>query len=103
MRTATPRYGLASALFKLPRAAERERVIRAQAETLLEALGLQDRWSEPRRRPALWRAQRRLEIARALATGARTLLLDEPAAGMNERETEALMHDLTELRRDNFR
>lgn len=36
-------------------------------------------------------AQRRLEIARAMATGAKILLLDEPAAGMNEQETSELM------------
>jgi branched-chain amino acid transport system ATP-binding protein len=45
--------------------------------------------------------QRRLEIARAMATGARILLLDEPAAGMNHMETAALM-DTIRLIRDRF-
>lgn len=45
-------------------------------------------------------SQRRLEIARALATGPRLLLLDEPAAGMNEVESDALFHLLSDLRRD---
>lgn len=42
--------------------------------------------------------QRRLEIARAIATGARTLLLDEPAAGMNAHETTKLMDTIREIR-----
>ena len=46
-------------------------------------------------------AQRRLEIARALATGPKLLLLDEPAAGMNPQETEELMR-MIRLIRDSF-
>jgi branched-chain amino acid transport system ATP-binding protein len=42
--------------------------------------------------------QRRLEIARAIATGARTLLLDEPAAGMNAHETTKLMETIRDIR-----
>lgn len=45
--------------------------------------------------------QRRLEIARALATGANTLLLDEPAAGLNPQETQALMQLIRRLRDEN--
>lgn len=43
--------------------------------------------------------QRRLEIARAIATGARTLLLDEPAAGMNAHETTKLMDTIRDIRK----
>ena len=44
--------------------------------------------------------QRKLEIIRALATDARVLLLDEPAAGMNHRETESLMETIARIRKD---
>ena len=47
-------------------------------------------------------AQRRLEILRALATGPKVLLLDEPAAGMNPAETEELMENIRRIR-DEFR
>ena len=43
-------------------------------------------------------AQRRLEILRALATGPKVLLLDEPAAGMNPAETEELMENIQRIR-----
>ncbi|WP_165175301.1 ABC transporter ATP-binding protein [Desulfovibrio sp. ZJ369] len=59
---------------------------------LLETVHLQDLWNEKARNLA-YGAQRRLEIARALATQPRMLLLDEPAAGMNPQET----HELEEL------
>ena len=45
--------------------------------------------------------QRRLEIARAMSTGAKLLLLDEPAAGMNANETKSLMNTI-HLIRDQF-
>ncbi len=56
---------------------------------LLESLHLQDLWNE-RARNLAYGAQRRLEIARALATEPRMLLLDEPTAGMNPQETREL-------------
>lgn len=43
--------------------------------------------------------QRKLEIARALATGPKLLLLDEPAAGMNPQETQELMDTITLIRK----
>ena len=56
---------------------------------LLESLHLQELWNEKARNLA-YGAQRRLEIARALATEPRMLLLDEPAAGMNPQDTHEL-------------
>lgn len=67
---------------------------------LLENVHLDDLWNETARNLA-YGAQRRLEIARALATEPRMLLLDEPAAGMNPQETrelEALIRQIREER-----
>ncbi len=71
------------------------KTIREEQETidssyeLLEAVGLANLWNETSRNLA-YGAQRRLEIARALAAEPRLLLLDEPAAGMNPQETNEL-------------
>jgi branched-chain amino acid transport system ATP-binding protein len=81
--------GLGSVLFRLPgfRLEERQAVARARAA--LEIVGLAD--TAGRRAGSLsYGDQRRLEIARALAPEPKLLLLDEPAAGMNPAETEAL-------------
>lgn len=67
---------------------------------LLKAVNLQQLWNEQAHNLA-YGAQRRLEIARALATDPRLLLLDEPAAGMNPQETlelEALIRHIRETR-----
>lgn len=69
------------------RAEEQETVDKSYE--LLEAVGLADLWNEASRNLS-YGAQRRLEIARALATEPAMLLLDEPAAGMNPQETQEL-------------
>lgn len=91
-------YGMWSSGLKLPTERRIEAEIEQHAEKLLKELGLFDRRQEPAG-SLPYGPQRRLEIARALATGARILLLDEPAAGMNDKETEQLMHDLLDIRR----
>lgn len=68
--------------------------------SLLETVHLQDLWNEKACNLA-YGAQRRLEIARALATEPRMLLLDEPAAGMNPQESIELMHFIQAIR-DHF-
>ncbi|HEX4124511.1 MAG TPA: ABC transporter ATP-binding protein [Tepidisphaeraceae bacterium] len=78
----------------------REREVRLQALRLLRTFGLDGRARETA--DALpYGDQRRLEIARALATGPKILLLDEPAAGMNPQEKLQLM-DLIRFVRDSF-
>jgi branched-chain amino acid transport system ATP-binding protein len=80
-----------------PRAHADERAIDAKARALLDVLALTD-VATTRAADLPYGRQRRLEIARALATDPQLLLLDEPAAGMNPQETEALMHLIEEVR-----
>jgi branched-chain amino acid transport system ATP-binding protein len=82
-------------MFRLPRARREEREIRRRAEEKLSFFGQRlvgYRWDQPAYSLS-YANRRRLEIARAMATNARLLLLDEPAAGMNPVET----HEITEL------
>lgn len=89
--------GLFDAVCQTPRFARTERATTETAENLLELLDLHDlRHESARNLP--YGDQRRLEIARALATKPRLLLLDEPAAGMNPQESEDLMHLIRRLR-----
>jgi len=85
------------ALLLSPGFQREEEEIRLRAEELLEVMGLsQRRFEEARNLP--YGEQRRLEIARALGTRPRVLLLDEPAAGMNTREKADLMALIRQLR-----
>jgi ABC-type branched-subunit amino acid transport system ATPase component len=83
------------AMLRLPRARREERQIRRNAEEKLSFFGQRlvgYRWDQPAYSLS-YANRRRLEIARAMATEPRILLLDEPAAGMNPAET----HEITEL------
>jgi branched-chain amino acid transport system ATP-binding protein len=85
--------GVVSGALGLPVARAEEQDIRRRAWELLERVGLADRAGEAAR-GLPYGDQRRLEIARALALGPDTLLMDEPAAGMNadeKRELSALV------------
>ena len=89
--------GPLAALAWLPRVAREEREARARASALLARLGLADVAAVEAGSLPLGR-QKRLEMARALATGPRCLLLDEPAGGLNPTETRALMELIVRLR-----
>lgn len=80
------RTGILGALLRDPRSRREEQASIDKSYELLETVNLQDLWNEKARNLS-YGAQRRLEIARALATEPRMLLLDEPAAGMNPQET----------------
>jgi branched-chain amino acid transport system ATP-binding protein len=90
--------GLADSVLATPRSTQEERNIIDRSVALLESFNL-GRYKDHLARSLPYGEQRRLEIARTLATEPKLLLLDEPAAGMNPQETEALMeliHDIRE-------
>ncbi|MEA4882564.1 MAG: branched-chain amino acid ABC transporter ATP-binding protein/permease [Clostridia bacterium] len=82
-------YSMAEAVIRAGRYGAQEEQIRVKSLELLKLLHLDDKADEMAS-SLPYGAQRRLEIARALATGPRVLLLDEPAAGMNPQETSEL-------------
>ncbi|MDR1509632.1 MAG: ABC transporter ATP-binding protein [Synergistaceae bacterium] len=82
-----------------PSAAREEREIRKNARELLARLGL-DKYTDATASSLPYGAQRRLEIARALATKPSFILLDEPAAGMNPQESSELLGFIRKLRED---
>ena len=89
-----------STMFRLPSYFETENKMRERAKEILDIFGLlEDRNNLACNLP--YGKQRKLEIARALATNPKLLLLDEPAAGMNPQETAELM-DTIKFVRDNF-
>jgi len=83
------RTGVFGAILGAPRHRREEADGRAQARELLDLMGLEKRAFEPAANLS-YGDQRRLEVARAMATGAQLLLLDEPAAGFNLTEKQEL-------------
>jgi branched-chain amino acid transport system ATP-binding protein len=86
-----------SAVFQTRAQKGEEKMALAEAQRLLDFVGLR-RQGDLLARNLPYGAQRRLEIARALATKPKLLLLDEPTAGMNPRETEDLTAFIHRLR-----
>ena len=87
-------------IFRLPRYHKTEKEMDEKAMSLLEVFGLAGE-CDFKASNLPYGKQRKLEIARALATDPKLLLLDEPAAGMNPNETAELM-DTIRFVRDNF-
>jgi branched-chain amino acid transport system ATP-binding protein len=93
------RAGMFGAILRTSRQRTEEAAIEARALELLAYTGIRERANDLARHLA-YGDQRRLEIARALATEPQLLALDEPAAGMNPTETQALERLLERIRAD---
>ncbi len=91
-------YGLMSALGRTSRQARQENWIAQETADLLQIFGLQSR-NRVLARNLPYGDQRRLEIARALATQPKLLLLDEPTSGMNPTETEEVTQLIVQVRK----
>lgn len=91
--------GLWGAVLRTPSFKSEEAQIRARAQELLAYVGI-ERYAEYRARTLSYGDQRRLEIARALATDPQLLALDEPAAGMNATEKGVLRQLIGRIRAD---
>jgi branched-chain amino acid transport system ATP-binding protein len=89
--------GLLSALFGTPRARREERENRVRAHEILSFIGI-DEYSDRLARNLPYGVQRRLEIARALGTSPKLILLDEPAAGFNPQEKVELAATIKKIR-----
>lgn len=92
-------YGLTSTVLRLPSFFKEESVLREKAMKLLSIFDLHTKANDEAG-SLPYGQQRKLEIVRALATDPKIILLDEPAAGMNHKETEGLMDTIAKIRKD---
>ena len=93
------KYGLVESVLRLGRDVGEEERIEEESKKLLKIFHLEEHADEQAKNLP-YGAQRRLEIARALATKPKLLLLDEPAAGMNPQETKELMDMIEWIRKE---
>ena len=94
------KYGILSGMLRFPNFWREEKEAKEKAMALLKIFDL-DKYARMHAGNLPYGEQRKLEIARAMATEPKILLLDEPAAGMNPKETEDLMNTI-KLIRDKF-
>jgi branched-chain amino acid transport system ATP-binding protein len=94
------RTGMFGSIFRPPWVRKEERTVRERARELLAYVGLKPVSFERRATELSYGDQRRVEIARALASDPQLLLLDEPTAGMNPQESDALTGFMRKLRDD---
>lgn len=93
------KYTFFEAMFRVGRFFKEEKRIKNRAIELLEYLGMGDKINLPANSLSYGNS-RKVEIARALATNPKLLLLDEPAAGMNPKETEELCELILKMKKD---
>jgi branched-chain amino acid transport system ATP-binding protein len=94
------RAGLVGSVFRPPRVRREERETRDRARELLQYVGLRKSAMDQLSTQLSYGDQRRVEIARALASEPTLLLLDEPTAGMNPQESSQLTDFMRQLRDD---
>ena len=92
-------YSYLEAIFRLPRYFSQEKKIKAEAMSILEEFNLTG-FAQHKATDLSYGNQRKVEIARAVATNPSLLLLDEPAAGMNPSETEDLSTIIHKIKKD---
>jgi len=90
--------GLFGSIIRTPRVRREEREVREKAHAELAYVGIRERWHDHLAVNLSYGDQRRVEIARALSSDPKVLLLDEPTAGMNPQESAELTDFMHKLR-----
>jgi branched-chain amino acid transport system ATP-binding protein len=92
--------GLFGSILRTPSVRKEEKLVRERAAEMLDYVGLRKNQFEQMSINLAYGDQRRVEIARALASNPKMILLDEPTAGMNPNESERLRAFMQTLRDD---